>query len=280
MLECVWSSESACGRRDHNEDSLLAAPPIFAVADGMGGHAAGDVASKIAVTALSRLGGRSAAGQSMLALALDEANREITAAAQGNPAMQGMGTTVAGISLGQCTADGVAAVAFCVGDSRVYHWRDGQLIRVTRDHSIVQELVDAGQIPAAQAAHHPGRNVVTRALGVRGSAVPDFYPVSVRSADRFVICSDGLTSELGDDEIAAVLAGRPSAEAAVQTLVRAALERGGRDNVSVIVVEMTEAPGGREVDEDVVTTPRSAQVAMDTVDRDIGSAGRDAGGAT
>ena len=261
MIGCSWGSASDVGLvRRLNEDSLLASPPVFLVADGMGGHAAGDVASTITVAAFSRYVARSGVSQSEIALALDAANTAILEFAERAEGQRGMGTTVAGIGMGG-PPHTPRWVVFGVGDSRVYALRDGELTQLTHDHSAVQELVDAGELTPEQARAHPRRNVVTRALGSPETPVPDFVHIAPRVGDRYVICSDGLSGEMDDQEIARVLGEATSPQAAADDLVARALHHGGRDNVTVIVLE----PAQDDDDSDDVlmddTTPPTSRVA-------------------
>lgn len=230
--------------RDHNEDSVLAGGRIFAVADGMGGHAAGEVASGIAVRSLGELADATGQGDLRPEDLLDRlaaANRSLLESAAANRERAGMGTTVAGVAV--VTVDGTDRwAAFNVGDSRVYRWGGGNLTRVSTDHSEVQELIDAGLISEQEAAVHPLRNVITRSLGTDPAPVPDLWVLPPVSGDRFLICSDGLTNELSDAEIAAVLQREEEPQAVADALVRAALEAGGRDNVTVVVLTGTILP--------------------------------------
>jgi serine/threonine protein phosphatase PrpC len=230
--------------RTVNEDSVLAEAPVFVVADGMGGHAAGDRASAAAVAALRAIipAGRPA-DPTVVREAVRLANADVRAvgdavraeAASGGAAVVGSdsiaGTTLAAVILVQPAAWMVVHV----GDSRVYGWDGVALHRLTDDHSLVQELQDAGVITAEQAEVHPDRNVVTRALGAHETALPDVGVLDLRmpgTAPAFLVCSDGLTQELDDLGIAQLL--RQGADA--DALVAAAVAAGGRDNVSAIVV--------------------------------------------
>jgi protein phosphatase len=235
-----WAARSDVGhRRTSNEDSVVVAAPMFAVADGMGGHAAGDRASAAAVEHLSPRKGVRFLDVATLESSLAAAAHDIDTLAEGIPI--GVGTTVTGAALMLVDEVPVFAV-FNIGDSRVYRLEDNELTRVTTDHSVVQELVDAGLITAEDAESHPESNVITRALGFRDDPRPDVVMVPVRPGLRLLICSDGLTKELGDDRIRMLLtAGLVPAETA-GALVDAALAAGGRDNVTVAVVDVIEAP--------------------------------------
>lgn len=223
--------------RQHNEDSARAAGTVFVVADGMGGHAAGEVASRIASDALMELAERPALQARDIVDQLTEANRRILESAARHPEQTGMGTTVAGLAL--VSGDGSEHwVVFNIGDSRVYRLLDGHLSQVTVDHSEVQELVDRGVITAEQAQHHPGRNVITRSLGRDPMGQVDHWVFPPSPGEAFVICTDGLSNELGRADIEAVLLDAGDAQEAADELVRRAVEAGGRDNVTAIVVTL------------------------------------------
>jgi protein phosphatase len=254
-----WGSATDPGRiRPDNEDNLLAASRVFAVADGMGGHRAGEVASALAIDLLrSRLSEPGADLDDVVA-AIAEANADIYRAALENPAQQGMGTTITAlIVIGDGTGDGSQAEApdetaddspatsphelfalINVGDSRTYLLRHGRLRRVTVDHSYVQELVTTGHITDDEARTHPRRNIVTRALGIDPSVRVDAWTVPIVRGDRFLLCSDGLVDEVHDDAIADVLTTIADAQAAADELVALANREGGRDNVTVLVVDV------------------------------------------
>ncbi|WP_246061105.1 PP2C family protein-serine/threonine phosphatase [Lapillicoccus jejuensis] len=253
--------------RTLNEDSALAAGTIFVVADGMGGHAAGEVASRIAADAVARLDGRPGLRVEHLVAQVEEANREIVAEAGRHPDRRGMGTTVAGVAVVDVAGAAHWAV-FNVGDSRVYHLRpDSSLVQVSVDHSEVQELVDAGVITAEQARRHPARHVVTRSLGHDPLGGVDTWVVPQEAGDRFLVCSDGLTNEVEDAEIRGVLLAVPDVGAAARELVQRARDRGGRDNITVIVVAFGRVPsGGADHDRDdgeEETVPRDRPVEGD-----------------
>jgi PPM family protein phosphatase len=227
VVELVERSDT--GRvRDHNEDRSLASSPIAAVADGMGGALAGEVASQIAVDSL---GGLSApASPDALRSALERANRQIRRMAADDPAKAGMGTTM---TVASFTDDHVDVAH--VGDSRAYLWRDGALRQLTEDHSVVGELVRRGSISAEEAERHPHRNVITRALGAEANVQVDAVSEPLHDGDIVLLCSDGLHSEISDDAIAGVLAAATGLEAAADGLVAAANAAGGSDNVTVAV---------------------------------------------
>jgi protein phosphatase len=235
-----WAARSDVGhRRASNEDSVVVASPMVAVADGMGGHAAGDRASAAAVEHLRPRKGITFLDIETLESSLAAAANDIDTLAEGIPV--GVGTTVTGAALMLIDELPVFAV-FNIGDSRVYSIVGNDLVRVTTDHSVVQELVDAGIIDASEAESHPESNVITRALGFRDDPRPDVVMVPARAGLRLLICSDGLTKELGDDRIRLHLAAGMPADETAGALIDAALAAGGRDNVTVAVVDVLEAP--------------------------------------
>ncbi|WP_435201441.1 PP2C family protein-serine/threonine phosphatase [Janibacter sp. GS2] len=242
--------------RAHNEDAALAEGGIFLVADGMGGHAAGEVASGIAVETMRDLVGRADLTTDDVSRQLVHANERILSAVSSHPERTGMGTTAAGLAL--VTAGGSDHWAiFNVGDSRVYRSISGSLTQVTVDHSEVQELVEAGVITPAEARVHPARNVVTRSLGTEHAYQADVWVLPPFAGERFVICSDGLTNEVSDDVVREILQANPDPQAASEELVRAAVEAGGRDNVTVVVVNL-DGDVGDDLSE---TSPRAEATA-------------------
>ena len=223
--------------RERNEDAVLAVAPVFAVADGMGGHDAGDLASALAIAGLQRFEGAAAVDAGSVLAALHEANRDIFSRA-GAVAGEGMGTTVVGIALSRDDAAADALLLFNVGDSRAYRLRDGELVQLSEDHSLVAELVIRGDITSAQAQTDSRRNVVTRALGIDESVEIDEWFVEPMVGDRYLMCSDGLTGEVSDVDIAGVLGMAVAPADAANALVQLALAAGGRDNVSAVVVDI------------------------------------------
>ncbi len=234
--------------RTHNEDSYLVAPPVFVVADGMGGHHGGDVASGIVVDQLGSLAGFSGKlteGVAALTEALEACQRRILeyAVQQGaaGPGQWYAGTTVTAALL----VDEVAAPRWLVmnlGDSRCYRLHGGRLTQVSTDHSVVQELLDAGLIDEVEAASHPERHVITKALGGPDLPRPDFFEVPLSEAERLLLCSDGINGLLGDGEIEAVLAAQADPVAAADRIVAAALSAGGSDNATAVVVDVVGWP--------------------------------------
>jgi protein phosphatase len=228
--------------RETNEDAYLVAPPVFVVADGMGGHENGDVASRIVVEEFARLaetGYPPAEGREAVGATLEACQRRITEyAADGGPGRRRTpGTTVVAALLVEDDA-GPAWLLANLGDSRIYAVIDGTLRQVSTDHSVVQELLDAGQITPAQANEHPERHVITRALGGPRLEPPDFFVLPVGEVERLLLCSDGISGLVGDEEIAGVLTDSPDPRDAADRLVSAALRAGGDDNATAVVVDV------------------------------------------
>jgi serine/threonine protein phosphatase PrpC len=221
-------------RRRQNEDAYVVQPPLFAVADGMGGAQAGEIASRIAASALRDSG--TEAGEDAVAALIQEANRRVYEAAASDDARAGMGTTVTAALV---EADSVRIGH--VGDSRAYRARDGALQQLTEDHSLVAELVRSGKLSPEEADVHPQRSVITRVLGTDPEVDVDTFEVEARPGDVFMICSDGLTSMVEDEAILALL-GRPgrTLEQRAHSLVDAANRGGGEDNITVILFELGE----------------------------------------
>ena len=218
--------------RTQNEDSVWydEKTGLFAVADGMGGHLAGEVASAMAVDAIRQMAeGKPKASFSALADAFDKANTAILDHAWQHAECHGMGTTLSVLWLMQ-----ERALIAHMGDSRIYRLRDGRLEQVTRDHSLVQELVQAGIITKEEARTHPRRNIITRALGTEGDSQPDLILEDCRPGDCWLLCSDGLTGMVTDEAIAGVLK-QQALEEAADTLIRLALDAGGQDNITLLI---------------------------------------------
>jgi PPM family protein phosphatase len=226
-------------QRETNEDALVVSPPFFAVADGMGGARAGEVASGLATEAFD--GGRDpdAPPEHQLTEIAREANRRIYELANRDESRRGMGTTLTAAMV----SDQEVSIGH-VGDSRAYRFRDGTLEQLTKDHSLVAELERTGQISPEAAEHHPQRSIITRALGPEPDVEVDTYTVPGRPGDVFLLCSDGLTSMVSDEEVAAVLRQAPSLQEAAEALVRAANQSGGKDNITVVLfrIDDDEAP--------------------------------------
>jgi serine/threonine protein phosphatase PrpC len=247
-VRLTFSARSDIGSvRKVNEDSVMAQSPVFLVADGMGGHAHGDAASQTVIRVF---------GEHIEADAPSTPERILDAIHSSNDAVRDLsaeddygtaisGTTLAGVAFvdagvaaGDDTGEerGFQWMVFNVGDSRIYSWDGSSLVQLSVDHSAVQEMVDAGLISAHDAEHHPERNVITRAVGADEFVDADVWLLPASGERAFVICSDGLTKELDDREIARLLTHVPDTTAVADALVNAALERGGRDNVSVVFV--------------------------------------------
>jgi PPM family protein phosphatase len=221
--------------RRHNEDRSLARPAVLAVADGMGGALAGEVAAQVAVEAVAGLSAPVTADD--VRQALQEANRAIRRMAAEDPDKAGMGTTLTTALLAGDRLDVVH-----VGDSRAYLWRDGELRQLTEDHSVVAELVRRGSLSAEDAENHPHRNVITRALGAEPEVVADTVSEPLRDGDVVLLCSDGLSSYVPERDIAAALAAAGSLREAAAALVERANAAGGTDNVTVVLARAGLAP--------------------------------------
>ncbi|HET6502164.1 MAG TPA: Stp1/IreP family PP2C-type Ser/Thr phosphatase [Amycolatopsis sp.] len=226
-------------RRDANEDSVYYSPRVLAVADGMGGHVAGEVASSAAIAAITDLDERltdEADPLEELFAAVRDAVSRLTALAEEDHALRGMGTTLTALHW-----DGARFAVAHVGDSRAYLLRDGELDQITRDHTVVQELVDQGRITAEVAATHPSRSVLTRALQSGGEADPDLFFVEAHVSDRYLICSDGLSDVVPREDIREVLTVKEAPDEAVQRLVELANAGGGPDNITCLVIDVVKA---------------------------------------
>ena len=235
--------------RRENEDSGYASPRLLVVADGLGGHAAGELASATAVATLAEVvDGDGDPGETLASLAagVHAAGVSIGQVVIDNPDLVGMGTTATALSfIDEGTAARVAVVH--VGDSRGYLLRAGELTRITHDHTYVQTLIDAGRISEDEAAVHPRRSLIMRAIDGLQPADPDLSVIEARAGDRFLLCSDGLTGVIGDDELRTILA-TPEPTATVIALVDLALARGAPDNVTVVVADVLEVDGQQFVD--------------------------------
>ena len=264
-MNVAYGATSDVGRvREANEDSYLVAEPLFVVADGMGGHIAGDVASSTAVKVIE--GGSSQLSSedpATLTKIISDANAAIWDKAQSDPALRGMGTT--------CTlvlVDEDRVHIAHVGDSRAYRLREGQLEQLTEDHTLVGRMVQEGRLSAEEAQHHPQRSIITRALGVDEDVQVDLDTVELSAGDRLLLCSDGLSSMVEDDQIRDVLAPEPDPQKAADGLVQLANEAGGDDNITVVVIDFEEGSGsGRRV----VAAAEPAGEAVDTAQPDRSS---------
>ena len=236
MVTLRWGALTDVGRsRSLNEDAIVATFPVFAVADGMGGHAAGEVASQLTAEHLANLSANGDPTGERLVSAIQAANRAIFNRSLAEPLLRGMGTTVCALTI----IDDRIAIAN-VGDSRVYTVRGGVLSQVSQDHSYVAELVNAGEITWTQARSHPHRNIVTRALGIEPDVAVDLWEFPAVVGERFLLCSDGLVDEVVDDQIAQILQSNPDPQAAAAELVKIANSNGGHDNISVVVIDVIE----------------------------------------
>ena len=231
----VWGAATDVGRRRSlNEDAFLAMPPLFLVADGMGGHHAGEIASATVIDEFARLAGRDSLTIHDVQAALRAARDRIDALPEGGGA--GAGTTLAGVTIADVEGEGYW-LTVNLGDSRTYRLSDGVLEQVSVDHSVVQELIDSGQLDAASAAKDSRRNVITRAIGAGSDSEPDFWLLPAEEGDRILICSDGLPTEIDAERIDAILRSERHPQAAAERLVREAVEAGGRDNVTAVIVD-------------------------------------------
>lgn len=246
-----WAAQTDRGRRRAgNEDSYVVTPPLFAVADGMGGHSAGDLASAAVVERLAEAVTGDFGSIIQLERGLAAATDDIIEIAGDSEI--GVGTTVTGAVLVLLDGDPYFAV-FNIGDSRVYAFERNELVQVTTDHSVVQELVDAGALTKEEAEHHPDSNIITRAVGFGAAPIADYRMVPVRPGVRLLICSDGLTKEVGESRLRLHLAAGLSSAETAGALVDAALAAGGRDNITTVVVDVVDAPTHLEIED---TEPR------------------------
>ncbi len=228
-----WGARTDVGLvRDHNEDSYLVQAPLFCVSDGMGGHAAGEIASRITVETLSQIS-PTISNDVQLGEGIEKANLAIIEAAENGEGKSGMGCTATAVYINE----NMMAVGH-VGDSRCYVLHAGKLVRITHDHSFVEELVDAGEITADEARVHPSRSVITRALGSDHDMYADHFLIDVNEGDRIILCSDGLNSMVPDAVIESLAVSSVTPQQAADSLVAEALTQGGQDNVTVIVIDV------------------------------------------
>lgn len=262
------------GRRAVNEDAVLAHPPVFCVADGMGGHTHGAMASAAVVAAFEDLAATVDQPDYAAEVSVEQVQEAVGAAQARIRAALGLtepesddemtaGSTLAGVILTRVD-ERLCWLAFNIGDSRIYRYSGGELARVSVDHSMVQEMVDAGEIDEDEAQRHPLRNVITRAVGSGMAVTPDFWLLGASAGETLLLCSDGLVEEVPEAEIAQVLAAGGTPEQLSETLLARATYGGARDNVSVVVVELDLE------DETEVTAPRLAATydSEDTMPRD------------
>jgi serine/threonine protein phosphatase PrpC len=223
--------------REENEDAVLAGPPVFAVADGMGGQTGGELAASLATAELARFRHAREVSAPLVIEAIRAANDRIREFARQDASHEGMGTTVTGIALTrQGSLD--AVLVFNVGDSRTYRCRGRRLAQVSSDHSVVAELMRDGRLTDEQARSHAHRHVVTRALGALDDVQIDMWFLTPRVGDRYLLCSDGLTSELSEEAIGQALDPASAPQEIAELLVEMALLGGGRDNISVVVIDV------------------------------------------
>jgi serine/threonine protein phosphatase PrpC len=223
-------------KRRHNEDAYVCEPPLFAIADGMGGAQAGEVASRLAAAALKE-GGAGTGGEQRIVDLIQEANRRVYDRSNTDPNTHGMGTTMT-VAL---VEDGRVAFGH-VGDSRAYLIRDGVMEQVTEDHSLVNELLKSGKLSPEEAESHPQRSVITRALGTDPDVDVDTFTIDAENGDLFLLCSDGLTDMVDEEQILELVEqNRSDVDAALRALVRAANRGGGEDNITVVAFEITDA---------------------------------------
>lgn len=252
MIEFGWGAATDIGRtRKNNQDRLLVSAPMFVVADGMGGHQAGEVAALMAVESLAE--NTTPASVEEIVSLVDRANTAIIDRATTEPLMRGMGTTLV-VLVGLELDDGPALGVANVGDSRLYRRADDGLVQITEDHSLVETLVRDGRLTRDEAAVHPQRNILTRALGIDEKVLIDSWLLTAVVGDRYLLCSDGLFNELSADEIYTILDEVASPDTAARRLVSEACAAGGRDNVTVVVIDIDDldrpqiAPNDRVVE--------------------------------
>ena len=227
-------------RRELNEDSFLAGSSLFLVADGMGGHDAGEVASATVIDVYSRLAAQRAISLEEMQLAFTDAAALVRMLPEGGGA--GAGTTLSGVAVAEVD-DTAYWLMINLGDSRTYRLAEGLFEQISVDHSLVQERVERGELTSEQAAKDSQRNVVTRAIGAGSDGEPDYWFIPAGEGDRILICSDGLTGELADDHIQRILQEEAAPQAAATRLVHESLLRGGRDNVTALVVDALSVAG-------------------------------------
>jgi serine/threonine protein phosphatase PrpC len=242
VSESIWRTDTGRQRRE-NEDSAYVQAPVFVVADGMGGAQAGEVASRMAIETFEEGLPASGPPEARLAARVHDANHRIYDRSRAEQGRAGMGTTLTAAYL----ENAHLAIAH-VGDSRAYLFREGELTRLTQDHSLVDELVRQGKLTEEQAAEHPQRSIITRALGPEPEVEVDTWTYPVRDDDVLLLCSDGLTSMLTEERVADILRSAGTLEEAADHLIQEANEAGGRDNITVVLSRFEEAEDGAETD--------------------------------
>ncbi|OWY63293.1 hypothetical protein B7486_53910, partial [cyanobacterium TDX16] len=241
MTRLTWGEVTDTGQvRSINQDGAYAAEPLFAVADGMGGHRGGEVASAVALETL--VGSVQEMTTDALVRGVQEANGAVFQRAAEDPDLRGMGTTLCAIAV-VSDGSGERIGLVNVGDSRIYLLRDGTLQQLTEDHSLVESLLRQGRITADEAAVHPQRNILTRALGISSAVDVDAWEGPAVTGDRYLLCSDGLFNEVLEPVIEVTLRKLADPAEAARELVRLANEGGGRDNITAVVVDVEEGPG-------------------------------------
>ncbi|MEX1217406.1 MAG: Stp1/IreP family PP2C-type Ser/Thr phosphatase, partial [Acidimicrobiales bacterium] len=260
MTRFVWGAASDTGRvRQANEDAFLVVDGLFAVADGMGGHQAGEVASRLALESLQA--GFNAAGTDVLVRSIEEANRVLVERSSADPELAGMGTTLVAMALVEAGGrDAIGVVN--VGDSRLYLLTEGNLDQITEDHSLVATMQRQGRLTASEAAVHPQRNILTRALGIDSSVLVDSWEILPVVGDRYLICSDGLFNEVDENRIAATLRRLADPDEACRELIRLANESGGRDNITCVIVDVSD-DSGRDPNADPTNRVRNSHTGGD-----------------
>ena len=257
-----WGATSHVGNiRFSNQDKYGATPALVAVADGMGGHSGGEIAAEIAIGIITSANDF----ESIIELAqlVQKANESIQARAEENINLAGMGTTLCALSEICITNTSARIGAVNVGDSRIYIFADNQLHQVSIDHSVVQNLIDSGQINEIEAKSHPNRNLITRCLGTKGTVEVDAWEIEAFIGDRYLLCTDGLTNELSDTEIARILQEQTDPQLATDKLIQTALVNGGSDNVTAVVLDIL--LGEKQ------TKQRSFQFELQTISDQISS---------
>src|ERR1700731_2861644 len=242
-LELRYAVRSDVGLlREGNEDSAYAGPRLLAVADGMGGHAAGEVASALTIESMAELDADQTGGDMLkvLAMAIAMANARLQEKIIANPAVEGMGTTLTAL----LWPDGQAAVCH-IGDSRGYLLREGELYQITHDHTLVQSLVDEGRISVDDVSSHPQRSLLLRALDGRSVAEPDLSVHDSQAGDRYLLCSDGLSGVVSDEMLRETMATMDDPEAVTRQLIELALHGGGPDNITCIVADVVDTATSR-----------------------------------